>query len=119
MFIKYIMEDMGLSFKIVSTGRLAVDKWKLLNPKIILMDISMPDWNGYEATKAIRELELKLERPRTPIVAVTAHALKEDKQSCLDNDMDDYITKPIAIDGLKEMLAKWANINDLPTAQVS
>ena len=119
MFIKYIMEDMGLSFKIVSTGRLAVDKWKLLNPKIILMDISMPDWNGYEATKAIRELELKLERPRTPIVAVTAHALKGDKQSCLDNDMDDYITKPIAIDGLKEMLAKWANINDLPTAQVS
>ena len=118
MFIKYIMEDMGLSFKIVSTGRLAVDKWKLLNPKIILMDISMPDWNGYEATKAIRELELKLERPRTPIVAVTAHALKGDKQSCLDNDMDDYITKPIAIDGLKEMLAKWANINDLPTAQV-
>ena len=119
MFIKYIMEDMGLSFKIVPTGRLAVDKWKLLNPKIILMDISMPDWNGYEATQAIRDLEVQLSRPRTPIVAVTAHALKEDRQNCLDNDMDDYITKPIAIDSLKEMLAKWANINDLPTAQVS
>ena len=119
MFIKYIMEDMGLSFKIVPTGRLAVDKWKLLNPKIILMDISMPDWNGYEATQAIRDLEVQLSRPRTPIVAVTAHALKEDRQNCLDNDMDDYISKPIAIDSLKEMLAKWANINDLPTAQVS
>ena len=118
MFIKYIMEDMGLSFKIVPTGRLAVDKWKLLNPKIILMDISMPDWNGYEATQAIRDLEVQLSRPRTPIVAVTAHALKEDRQNCLDNDMDDYISKPIAIDSLKEMLAKWANINDLPTAQV-
>ena len=113
------MEDMGLSFKIVPTGRLAVDKWKLLNPKIILMDISMPDWNGYEATKVIRDLETQLNRPRTPIIAVTAHALKGDKQDCLDNDMDDYISKPIAIDGLKDMLAKWANINDLPTAQVS
>ena len=80
MFIRYIMEDMGLSFKIVPSGRLAVDKWKLLNPKIILMDISMPDWNGYEATKAIRALEVTLKRPRTPIIAVTAHALKGDRQ---------------------------------------
>ena len=46
-------------------------------------------------------------------------SLKGDRQDCLDNDMDDYIAKPIAIDGLKEMLAKWANIFDLPTAQVS
>ena len=119
MFIKYIMEDMGLSFKIVPSGRLAVDKWKLLNPKIVLMDISMPDWNGYEATKAIRDLEAKLSRPRTPIIAVTAHALKGDRQDCIDNDMDDYLSKPIAISGVRDMLAKWANINDLPTAQVS
>ena len=119
MFIKYMMQDMGLSFKIVPSGRLAVDKWKILEPKIILMDISMPDWNGYEATKAIRELEVELSRPRTPIIAVTAHALKGDRQDCLDNDMDDYIAKPIAIESVKKMLAKWANINDLPTAQVS
>ena len=119
MFIKYMMEDMGLSFKIVPSGRLAVDKWKILEPKIILMDISMPDWNGYEATKAIRELEVELSRPRTPIIAVTAHALKGDRQDCLDNDMDDYIAKPIAIESVREMLAKWTNIFDLPTAQVS
>lgn len=118
MSIKYIMEDMGLSFKMVLSGRLAVDKWKLLNPKIILMDISMPDWNGYEATQAIRDLEVKLNRPRTPIVAVTAHALKGDKQDCLNNYMDDYIAKPLAIDCLKEMLAKWANINDFSATDV-
>ena len=119
MFIKYIMEDMGLSFKIAPSGRLAVDKWKLFNPKIILMDISMPDWNGYEATKAIRDLEVKLNRPRTPIVAVTAHALKGNRQDCLDNDMDDYISKPIAIERVKDILAKWAVLNVLPTTQVS
>ena len=114
MFIKYIMEDLGLTFKIVPSGRLAVDKWKLLNPKIILMDISMPDWNGYEATKAIREWEVKLGRPRTPIVAVTAHALKGDKQDCLDNDMDDYLSKPIIVSRIKEILEKWVNMGDLP-----
>ena len=119
MFIKYIMEDMGLSFKIAPSGRLAVDKWKLFNPKIILMDISMPDWNGYEATKAIRDLEVKLNRPRTPIIAVTAHALKGNRQDCLDNDMDDYISKPIAIERVKDILAKWAVLNVLPTTQVS
>ena len=119
MFIRYIMEDMGLSFKIAPSGRLAVDKWKLFSPKIILMDISMPDWNGYEATKAIRDLEVKLNRPRTPIVAVTAHALKGNRQDCLDNDMDDYISKPIAIERVKDILAKWTVLNVLPATQVS
>ena len=114
MFIKYMMEDMGLSFKIVPSGRLAVDKWKILEPKIILMDISMPDLNGYEATKAIRELELKLNRPRTPIIAVTAHALKGDREDCLRNDMDDYISKPIAIERVNEILKKWAYLEALP-----
>ncbi|MEP1230172.1 MAG: response regulator [Litorimonas sp.] len=113
MFIKYIMEDMGVSFKIVPSGRLAVDKWKLLSPKIILMDISMPDWNGYEATKAIRDWEAKLGRPRTPIVAVTAHALTGDRQDCLDNDMDDYLAKPIAISRVSEMIEKWTNMTNL------
>ena len=113
MFIKHIMEDMGVSFKIVPSGRLAVDKWKLLSPRIIFMDISMPDWNGYEATKAIREWEAKLNLPRTPIVAVTAHALKGDRQDCLDNDMDDYLSKPLAISGIEDMLDKWTDMTNL------
>ena len=77
------------------------------------MDISMPDWNGYEATKAIREWEAKLNLPRTPIVAVTAHALKGDRQDCLDNDMDDYLSKPLAISGIEDMLDKWTDMTNL------
>ena len=119
MFIKYIMEDMGVSFKIVPSGRLAVDKWKLLSPKIILMDISMPDWNGYEATKAIREWEVKLNRSRTPIVAVTAHALKGDRQACLDSGMDDYLSKPIIISKVRDVIEKWTNITSLTESDVA
>ena len=111
MFIKYIMEDMGVAFKIVENGRLAVDKWKLLSPKLVLMDISMPDWNGYEATQKIREIETEQGRPRTPIIAVTAHALTGDKQKCLDNDMDDYLSKPVSIEKLKALIAKWTDID--------
>ena len=119
MFIKYIMEDMGVSFKIVPSGRLAVDKWKILSPKLILMDISMPDWNGYEATQEIRKCEKEENLPRTPIIAVTAHALNSDKQKCLDHDMDDYISKPISIVKLKMMIEKWTNILTSPKSSVA
>ena len=77
------------------------------------MDISMPDWNGYEATKAIRQWEAELNLPRTPIVAVTAHALPGDGQDCLDNDMDDYLSKPLAISGIEDMLDKWTDMTNL------
>ena len=104
------MEDLGVSYKIVPNGRLAFDKWKLLSPKIVLMDISMPEWNGYEATQAIRACEAKDNRPRTPIIAVTAHAMARDEKSCLDNDMDGYLSKPLAIGKLRDMIAKWTDL---------
>lgn len=109
-YIKYIMEDLGLIYKIVPNGREAVDKWEKLSPKAILMDISMPELNGYEATKAIREIEKNTQAERTPIIAVTAHSLKGDREQCLENDMDDYLSKPIAISGLIEKLQKWGVI---------
>jgi len=111
MFIKYIMEDMDVDFKIVPNGKLAFQTWKQFSPKLVLMDISMPDWNGYEATQAIRECETSESREHTPIIAVTAHALTTDKEKCLEAGMDDYISKPISIVKLKAHIEKWTDIN--------
>ena len=106
-YMKYIMEQLGVSFKIVPNGRAALDFWRSEAPGLILMDISMPEMNGYEATRAIRKDELKFDRTRTPIIAVTAHTLQGDEQRCLDAGMDDYISKPVSIAGLKAILSRW------------
>ena len=112
-YIKYIMEELGLSFKIVPTGRAAVDYWRSTHPSIILMDISMPEMNGYEATKAIREDEAKFNKARTPIVAVTAHTLRDDEERCIEAGMDDYLSKPISIEGLTAKMKQWTQLDKL------
>ena len=106
-YIKYLMEQLGVSFKIVPNGRSAVDYWRSESPSIILMDVSMPEMNGYEATQTIRAAEKKRDLPRTPIVALTAHTLKGDEEKCLEAGMDDFASKPISIIGLKTKIAKW------------
>ena len=112
-YMKYIMEQFGVSFKIVPNGRAALDYWRGESPKLILMDISMPDMNGYEATRAIRNEEQKNGLTRTPIIAVTAHTLQGDEQRCLDAGMDDYISKPVSIAGLQALLSRWMDSSDL------
>ena len=106
-YMKYLMEQLGVSFKIVPNGRAAVDYWRSERPSIILMDVSMPEMNGYEATKAIRSAEKTRGLPHTPIVALTAHTLKGDEEKCLEAGMDDFASKPISIVGLKSKIAKW------------
>jgi len=71
------------------------------------MDISMPILNGYEATQKIREIERAHRLSPTPIIAVTANALKEDENECLSKGMDDYLSKPISRQLLVEKLEKW------------
>ena len=121
MFVHHAMDEFDYKYKLVENGKLAVEKWKLLKPKLILMDISMPELNGYEATQTIRDLEKagSLERTpiileRTPIIAVTAHAMKSDKQKCLDAGMDDYLSKPLSVSKLRDSLKTWlANIDEI------
>ena len=66
----------------------------------------MPEMNGLEATAAIREIDGAADR-HTPIIGVTAHALKGDREKCLNAGMDDYISKPVSPDRLAEKIEKW------------
>jgi PAS domain S-box-containing protein len=95
-------------FEIVGNGRKALETFKAVRPRLILMDVSMPEMNGLEATAAIRALEAET-GGRVPIVGVTAHALKGDRERCLDAGMDDYLPKPISPNALLAKVERWMN----------
>ncbi len=107
--ITHILREAGVSFKIAHNGREALALYAEHQPSVILMDISMPEMNGFEAAKAIRESEDETGL-HTPIIALTAHALKDDKEKCLAAGMDDYISKPISPARLKERLDHWMSV---------
>jgi CheY-like chemotaxis protein len=101
-----ILSGLGLSYRIASNGRTAVEMHRALKPKLILMDVSMPELNGYEATQAIRAAEAA-GGARTPIIGVTAHALKGDSKKCIEAGMDDYLPKPVSPDRLSGKIGAW------------
>ncbi|SDG60453.1 PAS domain-containing hybrid sensor histidine kinase/response regulator [Propionivibrio dicarboxylicus] len=80
----------------------AVDAAQEVSYDLIFMDCQMPHMDGYEATRRLRELGVG-----TPIVAMTAHALSGEREKCLEAGMDDYLSKPLSLDQLKECLARW------------
>lgn len=108
---RQILEETGLSFKIVGNGRLAYATYKIQQPRLILMDISMPEMNGKEATVAIRKYEREEEIKHTPIVGVTAHALKGDMEACIDAGMDDYLSKPVSPKKLSLKIEQWLKVD--------
>jgi len=85
-----------------SNGQEAYEQYLQHKPDLIFMDIVMPEVDGYQATNMIREQDAQI-----PIIAMTAKALKEDKEACLAAGMDDYITKPISLDQMKDALEKY------------
>ena len=102
-----ILERYGCSITPAGNGKEAVEQVKSRCFDVIFMDCQMPEMDGYEATKYIREIEQLKHRNRTPIIALTAHAMKGDREKCLMADMDDYISKPIKQEDLEDILVKW------------
>ncbi len=100
-----ILEGLPYRYEIADNGRKAFECMKAKRPSIILMDVSMPEMNGMEATMAIREFEAANRLARTPIIGVTAHALKGDRERCIESGMDDYLSKPISPDMLEAKIA--------------
>jgi signal transduction histidine kinase/DNA-binding response OmpR family regulator len=89
-----LLETRGYSVIIAGNGREAVEAFENNQLDVVLMDIQMPEMNGFEATAAIRAKE-KLTGGHIPIIALTAHALKSDQERCISAGMDGYVSKPI------------------------
>jgi CheY-like chemotaxis protein/HPt (histidine-containing phosphotransfer) domain-containing protein len=97
--IQLLLEKLGLEVTIAEDGLQAVEAVKKDDYDIVLMDIQMPNMNGYDATKVLRK-----EGFNKPIIAVTAHAMKGDREKCLEAGCDDYVSKPIDRDELIKVL---------------
>jgi CheY-like chemotaxis protein len=101
---------------VAANGAEAVQALETIRYDLVLMDVQMPEMDGFEATKQIRKAEAKMLRAnendpadsgRVPIIALTAHALEGDRKKCLQAGMDDYITKPVEASALIAAWEKW------------
>lgn len=108
MVISELLKAAGISVKIVGNGAQAVTEVVSAPYDFVLMDCSMPEMDGFEATRWIREQE-KSDRDgrRIPIIALTANAIRGDRERCIDAGMDDYLTKPINARRLYKTLSIW------------
>ena len=100
-----LIQKLGYVAEAVTNGQEAVDRVADGNFAMILMDCQMPVMDGFEATRQIRQMRT---RGKIPIVALTARAMKEDEQTCLDAGMDAYLAKPIDLKALGAALRRWA-----------
>jgi len=105
-----LLENLGCKVTIVNNGKEAVKAATEKRYDIIFMDIQMPEMDGMEATGLIRDFE-KIHGIHTPIVAMTAHAMKGDRELCLNAGMDEYTTKPISLKSITETIER---LNILP-----
>ena len=102
-----ILKRLGLQSEIAHNGREALARLETESFDAVLMDCQMPEMDGFEATRAIRENEHKLGRKRMPIIAMTANAMDSDRERCLAEGMDDYVAKPFTAVKLGEALTRW------------
>jgi signal transduction histidine kinase/DNA-binding response OmpR family regulator len=103
-----MLEHLGYRSGIARNGREALAILTGSHPyRLVLMDCQMPEVDGYTAASQLRAWELEHGRPRIPIVAITAHALKDDRDKVLQAGMDDYATKPVREGALRALVEKW------------
>ena len=136
-----MLTKLGIQADVVANGQEAVNALAHIHYDLVLMDCQMPEMDGYEATKRIREREsqqlevrgkehensspgtpdslpLSPHSPRVPIVALTANALKSDREECLEAGMDDFLSKPVTIEELKKTLARWLPPQEALTSSI-
>ena len=100
-----MLERMGADVELASNGRASLEILQSGKFDAVLMDCHMPEMDGYEATRMIRAHEQG--GLRTPVIALTANAMRGERERCLAAGMDDYLSKPIDAERLLEVLVKW------------
>jgi two-component system sensor histidine kinase/response regulator len=108
-----LLVKLGCDVDIAENGQLACERTSQRDYDLIFMDCQMPEMDGFEATRTIRE-RARTDSRRTPIVALTANAMNQDRQSCLDAGMDDYIAKPYSSTDFQRVLERWCPSHALP-----
>jgi CheY-like chemotaxis protein len=103
--IRHLFKVWGLKYDLVNNGREAINRLRTNKYELILMDIQMPEMDGYTAAREIRS-NLKLD---TPIIAMTAHALAGEMEKCLSYGMNEYISKPIREEQLHKLIAQFTS----------
>ncbi len=111
MLARKILEKAGHSVMWAKNGKIALDMLAMHSFDVILMDVSMPEVDGFEATRRIRDLEQEF-GGHIPIIAMTAHALKDDREKCLTVGMDAYVSKPVNVSELFEVLNSFSTWNE-------
>jgi PAS domain S-box-containing protein len=102
-----ILEKLGYHADTASNGAEALDAVGTRSYDLVLMDIQMPEMDGFEVTNRIRSMASSASRQDVPIIAMTAHAMKGDREKCIEAGMNDYVSKPVQPRQLSEAIARW------------
>ncbi|MEJ5375493.1 MAG: response regulator [bacterium] len=103
-----ILQKMGYRAEAVANGKEALASLKSQPYDLVFMDCQMPEMDGYEATRLIREPTTGVLNPHVPIIAMTANAMAGDRAKCMEAGMNDYVPKPVRAQDLQAMIGKWA-----------
>jgi signal transduction histidine kinase/DNA-binding response OmpR family regulator len=109
----HLLKALGYTADVVADGQQAVDALAKSNYDLVLMDCMMPNMSGFEATGIIRDQNSAVLNHNVPIIAMTANAMKEDRDKCLESGMDDYVSKPVKKETLAAVLEKWLSRKEL------
>lgn len=111
--ISSMLDTDSFELEIADNGQLGFDQFKVFEPDLVFMDVSMPVMNGFDSTALIREYERDNNLNHCPVVALTANAMQGDREKCLEAGMDDFMSKPIIMNDLYCLIEKWLDLPEL------
>ncbi|MCX6055069.1 MAG: response regulator [Chloroflexi bacterium] len=112
-----LLEKAGYPVDVVSNGLEAIEAVKKKTYRVVLMDVQMPEMDGLEATRRIRGLNLPA--ANIPIIAMTAHAMSGDEDRCIESGMNGYLSKPLNVEGLFNLIEKYSEGNEMEPRKLS